>query len=370
MSNAPLPAIERATLHLYQLFDLADSVDLDRARASIVQPTTPMRPVLTRGANIDIPDLPLELALGDGVVMTEWGQLRGHLQARIYDLGILSVRIEAALPDNLTWERAAELMGHVQTYPEALARVFADARDAVANMIMAAFDRPYTVIRTEEYAVLIVETLGPGMPASSLGREPQLVQVALGERRPLSKMAMKFATALSYYEDDLILLTWSAAIVIDPDPNARVDAAFLLEFANVQLLAFRTYDDQVERDLERLIPRIARRPPPRWFFSGAPARALHEIHSLIAQTTESSTRVENALKVSEDVYWNRVYMAALQVFRVEVWRAGISETLSVLRETAALLNDEEQVARQNLLEVLIIILIGIELIVALIGLHH
>src|SRR5262249_50862397 len=98
-------------------------------------------------------------------------------------------------------------------------------------------------------------------------------------------------------------------------------------------------------------------------------RFLREIHSLIADITETSLRVENALKVTEDVYWNRVYAAALTVLKVGAWRTSIAETLAVLRETAALLRDEAQEALAISLEVLVIILIAIELVVALLGLH-
>jgi len=166
------------------------------------------------------------------------------------------------------------------------------------------------------------------------------------------------------------VLTWNAAIVIEPDAEAREDATFLLEFANVQLLALRSYDDQVGRDLARIAPRIARARRPRWWLLRATTSFLHEIHGLIADTTETSARVENALKVTEDVYWNRVYTAALSVLRVQVWRAGIAEALDVLRQAAALLNDEAEVARATLLEWLVIVLIALELILAVISLRH
>src|SRR5262249_60809913 len=96
---------------------------------------------------------------------------------------------------------------------------------------------------------------------------------------------------------------------------------------------------------------------------------LREVASLIADLTDTSARVENALKVTEDVYWNRVYAAALATLRVEVWRTGIAEALGVLGQTAALLHDEAQEAWTTLLEVLVITLIAIELVVAVIGLR-
>ena len=89
-----------------------------------------------------------------------------------------------------------------------------------------------------------------------MARHPTLLRTALGEDKPLSAAAATLATPLSYYQDDLILLTWAAAIVIEPDPAAREDATLLLEFANAQLLSFRSYDAEVEHGLARITPRM------------------------------------------------------------------------------------------------------------------
>ena len=57
------------------------------------------------------------------------------------------------------------------------------------------------------------------------------------------------------------------------------------------------------------------------------------------------------------------------MLRVEVWRAGINEALDVLRQTASLVHDEAQEAWTTFLEVVVIVLIAVELVVALLGLH-
>jgi hypothetical protein len=58
-----LPTIERAALHLYQLYDVGNSLDLDQARERLAVPTARVRPVASRGGSIDIPQLPLEVQL-------------------------------------------------------------------------------------------------------------------------------------------------------------------------------------------------------------------------------------------------------------------------------------------------------------------
>ena len=87
-------------------------------------------------------------------------------------------------------------------------------------------------------------------------------------------------------------------------------------------------------------------------------------------SVETSARVENALKVTEDVYWNRVYAASLAVLRMDTWRRGTERTLDALQQSAALFADEAATARALLLEGLVILLIAVELLVAIVGLRH
>lgn len=365
-----LPAIEHATLHLYQIYDISYGIDLEHARHTLLTPSARVRPVVSRGARIDIPQLPLEIHLSDFDLFLGGQELRGQMQARIYDLGIVALRLVIALPTPLTWKEATDLIASAQSLPPGVAAAFAQSLDVLQKRLTPALERPNRTVRVEDYTILLIERLAPGPAASTLARHPMLLQVALGERKPLSDAAASLATSLSYYEDDLIFLTWSATLVIEPDSDAREDAALLLEFANVQLLSFRSYDAEVERDMARLAPRIARPGRPRWLLLGSTGRFLHEIHTLIAEITETNARVENALKVTEDVYWNRVYAAALGILRVQVWQNGIAETLEVLRRTASQLHEETQAALATLLEILIIVLIAVEIFLALLSLRH
>jgi len=370
MNQGEPPLIEDAALQLYQLYDLGDSIDLARARALLAAPSARTRPVMTRGGSIDMPQPPLVVALEAVTVPIGDLSLHGRLEARIYDLGIVAFRITLDLPAPLSWGRAADLVASVLAAPQQIDDLLAPPLEALRRAIRSTVDRPNATIRTEEYLALVVARLGPGVPAARLGAHPALLRAALGERRPLSDAAAALATTLSYYEDDLILLTWSGAIVIDPDPAAREDATFLLEVANAQLLAFRAYDARVERDLALIAPRLQRVGRLHWWELGAATRFQHEIHSLIVDSVETSARVENALKVTEDVYWNRVYAAALAVLRLEVWRQGTAHTLEALQQSAALFADEAAAARALLLEALVIALIAVEIVIAIVGLRH
>ncbi|HEY7975163.1 MAG TPA: hypothetical protein VID72_07465, partial [Ktedonobacterales bacterium] len=347
ISNDEPPAIQVAALHLYQLYDVAYSIDLEKARVTLATPSARVRPVVTRGASIDIAQLPLEISMGAVEVPLGGSARNAVLYARIYDLGIIAFRLVILFREELSWQEATAILSEAQTYPLVVVEAFERGLELLRKTLEPAMVRPNEVVRPEDYTIFVVERMGEGVPASQLARNSWLLRAALGERKQLAASMWSLATTLSYYEDDLILLTWAAAIMIESDPSARDDATLLLEFANAQLLSFRTYDAEVERELAHITPRLGRLSRARWPLLRSTPDFLSEVHTLIADITEHSSRVENALKVTEDVYWNRLYAAALVALRVEAWRTGIAEALDVLRQMAGLLHEEEQVARST-----------------------
>jgi hypothetical protein len=367
--TSPPPDIERGAVHLYQLYDVSYSIDLDRARETLETPSARVRPVVSRGGNIEIPQLPLEVRLEDAELTIGAISYDVRLYARIYDLGIFALRLTVPLPGNCTWDEVTALISDAQGAQAQTLAVFEARLRGLRAALEPAIVRPNAHTLTEDYLLLVVERLAGEIPAARLAEHPALLQAALGERKQLSASARSLATPLSYYEDDLILLTWSAAIVIEPDADAREDAALLLEFANTQLLAFRSYDEEVERDLTRLTPHIPRRRRPLWTRLTASSNVQREVATLITDINETSARVENALKVTEDVYWNRVYAAAVRTLRIDAWRSSLAESLNILQQRATVLRDQAQESLGILLEALVIVLIAVELVVALIGLR-
>ena len=119
------------------------------------------------------------------------------------------------------------------------------------------------------------------------------------------------------------------------------------------------------RELPRLYAQVAaRRGGPAALLGRRYAPVLARIQRLMADTTEFVERVENALKVTDDVYLARIYSAALEIFRGRTWRAGIDRKLGILRDTYSTLSGEAQAARSELLELAIVALIVLEIVFA------
>jgi hypothetical protein len=172
----------------------------------------------------------------------------------------------------------------------------------------------------------------------------------------------------SYYADDLVVITWDSALIIDPDRSDH-DVEYVLEFANAQLLELRVYDALLDEQLPMLYDRIEeRRRVPALTRRYRPL--LADLQTRVADITEIVERADNGFKVVNDVYLARVYIAALEVFREQAWeqawRRGIDRKLGIFRETYSMLNAEAQAARAELLELTIVVLIVFEIVLSLV----
>ena len=203
--------------------------------------------------------------------------------------------------------------------------------------------------------MLVIEQLDGETPAARLAEHPALLQAALGERKKLSAAARSLATPLSYYEDDLILLTWSAAIVIEPDADAREDAALLLEFANTPPPQLRRRGRARAGAPDAAYP--ARRSNA---LTRSPRRTSSARATLITDINETNARVENALG---DRGRTGIASTRRRCARYASRRGGrVSRNRWASCSSASVLRDEAQEALGILLEALVIILI-VELVV-------
>ena len=355
---------------VYRLFDVGYTISLDQAAKELGDITRGrVRPARIEARAIQIQNPPLFAELGSRDVIVDGVTRTATLSAHLFDFGVCSLHLRVGAPPNLSWTSFSEFGGAIQSSPD-VGAIFDRELRGFLERIAPAVERPGVAPLSEEYIVFRIDRLDGGdgeRPAAELLSDQQLVALLLGERRTLSSSARRELVPhrFSYYEDDLTVLTWDNALVVEPRADDR-DVEYVLEFANAQLLELRMYDLQLDAALPALYDRVAAaraRRRPR--LSSRFRRVLSELQTSVADITETVERVENALKVTNDVYLARVYAASLELFREKAWQRGIERKLRILRETYAMLHNEAQAARAELLEIAIVLLIVAELAIAL-----
>lgn len=342
----------------YRLVDVGYSIDLRQA-AQVLGPQTRGPALLYRahseGIEIRVPPLLVQLdARGLSV------RSRAHpveVTAHLFDFGVCSLRLTATISD-ASWDDFVEF-GKAFDQSDAVRECLTSEIAALVHRLQPAIDRPATSHVVEDYTIFRIDRLsgddGNRMEAQSLSTA-DLIPLLSTESRKLSQEAELelVSRRFSYYADDLVIVTWDSALIVDPDRSDH-DVEYVIEFANAQLLELRVYDAELDAELPVLYDRIEeRRRVPVVTRRYRPL--LAELQTRVADITEIVERAENGFKVVNDVYLARVYRAALDVFREQAWRTGIDRKLRNFRDTYSMLNAEAQAARSELLEIMIILL--------------
>ena len=209
----------------------------------------------------------------------------------------------------------------------------------------------------EDYTVYVTDRIVP---------EIDPVMLMTGERRAISPQTSTEITrnTLSYRNDDLVVLSWDSALVCDPENPA--DIIDLIEFANVQVLELRYYDRQLTRQMEKMYDDIDLAETKPGFLRSSHYHAImSDLMKTSGEISEVIEKVNNMIKVTEDVYYARVYDLVLKVIRSRQWSDSVSRKINVIHETYSMLSDEVKVRHSNFLEWIIIILIALEFALAI-----
>ena len=85
----------------------------------------------------------------------------------------------------------------------------------------------------------------------------------------------------------------------------------------------------------------------------------------LIELSEFIERIENALKIVGDVYLARVYEGAVTQLRINQWTEQVTRKHRLLQQTYGLLKGEVDTSRALTLEVMVVVLILLEIVMAL-----
>ena len=364
--------VSAGSILAYRLFDVAYAIDLGKAEETWARTvrTGSSRGRLTttppKAVAFGVP--PVALGLGTITLPLPEGPLQATVTARLYDFGVVSIALRVPVTD-LSWaafsqrlnavDRAVGLAPATVLWTELLDRVRQGVGDALV--------RPTPSTLEEDYLVGVANAFSEPITAEALVGRLDLVPLLSGEQRPLSEGARRdlLRHRYSYYTDDLVVLTWDRAFIYEP--RGDTDVIDVLEVANAQLLEMRYYDELLDAELPRMYDLVeaTRR---RWALPGARrfADLARRLYTMVAEVTELTEKVDNALQVTEDVYLARIYAAALELFRVPTVSAAVDRKLSIIRDTYTALYDEAHSSRSEVLEIVILVLIAVEIVLAIV----
>lgn len=369
------PIVTAGSIVAMRQFDLANEIDLVRAEAlwqrHAAGRAVRLRLTATPPTAVSFGVPPLTVALDPvplplDILPPGWVPVEAQVTARLFDFGIVTFALRVPTP-NLAWADFARLLDDVDV-------ALGDGADTsvwdrliaqVTSVLKPALIRPQAPKLSESYLIGTVQSFDEPFTAADILQRVDLVPVLSGERRALSDGARAdlLRRRFSWYEDDLVVLTWDRAFIYEPRGDS--DVADVIEVANAQLLQMRTYSAMLDDELPRMYDLVEEtRRRVNILAARRYARLASRLTTLVAEVTELTEKVENALQVTDDVYLARVYAAALDQFRVPAVARAVNRKLEIIRETYTALYDEASTASSSLVEIAILVLIMIELVLA------
>jgi len=345
---------------VYRLFDVAEEINLEQVEKILAwaRPTSRMRLSRIRPKSIQFKNPPVAVELGECPVTIGAQNFKALFTGKIYDLGVIGIIMRVPLRPDAGYNEILDLA--VEFYNnDDIERVFLQQLENIKTALGEALVKEAYSGFVEDFTIYYFQEW-------DAGQDP--VPLLLAEREPVSDQVRRetLRTSFSYGLDDLAVITWDSALVYDS--TGSTDIPDLLEFANAQLLELRYYDNLLSGEMEGMYDAIEQAEKVGSFRRlGHYRRIMNQLMELIADVTEITERIDNSLKVTEDVFYARIYSAALAIFRTRAWAESIDRKISIINQSYTMLSNRIINQRSELLEIIIILLILLEVILGVLG---
>jgi len=247
--------------------------------------------------------------------------------------------------------------------------------DEIRRELTPYFIRPVSALAPEEaYTVFCIQSPlltvdGTAMSAENWLRTQRREVAALLTQEPdidhLSRQEADESTGryLSYYEHDLVVVDWDAALIID-QPELFDETLYIMELANLQLAELEAYDRLLDESLVRSYRDLS---APRVRPLGDVLRDLRDIRIDLARFNDE---LLNITKFFGDWHLARIYENISARFHLGDWHRSINGKLKTLDDLYQLLKHDQNNRWMLILEITIVLLFVIDLVIVFMGLKH
>ncbi len=179
----------------------------------------------------------------------------------------------------------------------------------------------------------------------------------------LSKQEAEESTGryLSYYQNDLVVIDWDAALLIDEKEDFD-ETLYIMELANLQLAELEAYDRLLDESLERAYRDLSSRS-----LRGR-VHVLNQLKEIRIDLARLNDELSNITKFFGDWHLARIYENIAARFHLGDWHRTINDKLKTLDDLYQLLKYDQNNRWMLILEVTIVLLFIIDLVMLFLGL--
>ncbi|MCL6500734.1 MAG: hypothetical protein K6T16_01720 [Candidatus Pacearchaeota archaeon] len=280
------------------------------------------------------------------------------LDIKIYDFGVVTIRLWTSVRGStreitkLLNSSEAELKKKAYTFLNKLL-------EEIKNFI------PKPDIETEKavgnYTLFFIQKFERVWKPDDLKKRfgGEIARMLRYEERELSDQEVKdvLKTALSYYNDDLTVIDFNSALVYDP--RKSYDVPDVLEYAVIELTELRVYDQFLDNVIEATYEELSK----KRFFTGR--GVINKLSQVKLEVSEVKEKVENFIKLIDDSYLGKIYVASSTRFYLDKWKSSVKEKLDLLEALYSKGWERVQTKRMVILEATIVVLFILDILLVL-----
>lgn len=318
------------------------------------------------------------------------GAVRVERTVKILPVGALSITVRVPfrverIEDLIAYHNLSFSNGALSTEMRQLAE---DARNELLDRCIRPVER---IPEDEGYPVFCIHSPPVGPPSSRsdrpdvgpsrgshfsaeswLAEHRRAVASLLTQEREVSHLSdqeVQESTGkyLSYYDHDLVVTDWDAALVID-EPQFFDETLYVMELANMQLAELEAYDRLLDEVIDRSYRDLERHG--RGLRSAGRSRfdALQRLREIRIDLARLSDELSNITKFFGDWHLARVYQHLSDRFHLADWHRTIDEKLRTMDDLYGLHKQDQLNRWMFWLEFAIVLLFIIDLVVLFVDL--
>lgn len=357
--------IKKGSILIYRVFDVAEEINLHHVEELLSSPNrgavrSRLKFTLSPRQTIIMRNAPITLELGESELMFQNVPVKAEVFVKIWDYGVVSIMFQIPIPTGTKWEDLINISAQLEQ--DTLIDEAAKFRtQELVNVINPALRDVHSWHEFEDYNIYFFEEVDGINDCQDLLEKVDAACLVVAENTvKISESAKKsiLESTMQYSTNDLCIIDWNSAIVVEPSGKKEVPEA--IEFALTHLMEMRYYDALIDQKLTTLYDAIeASRGK---FFSNKFSGLSREASARYIEFSEFIERVDNSFKVVGDFYLARIFRVASDEFRIPEWEGNIMRKMGLLANLSELLQGEINVNRSLWLEITIVVLISFEII--------
>ncbi len=357
-SSAPNTSIQEGEIYLYQAYDVAFQIDLVKAakklQHGIERPQLAKERRQPQWFGYDPPPVRITQTV-DSIAVAGFDS-DTTVEITLWDFGAVSVAYRVPIREGTPLGALVKLSAEL-----ASTDLFELNGSRLVEKLIAqlgsAVTKPYISTIVEDYVVFEIRKLSAAQSGEEFLRHhaKSVAQLLIAEdAEDLSSEIVDEALShrSSFTTADIVIINWRGALIYGRDNE---DTRAVLEFAQAQHLELQILDEQLDQYLED-----ASQISKRWAFR------MREDTSTVRQLSIEASMlfeaINNALKLVGEQYLATLYDLSARRLKLPVLHETIERKLDVLNSIYDKIVDRQTARRQEIMEIIIIVLIAAELL--------